>query len=167
MCGIIGIASNKSVSSNIIQSLKKLEYRGYDSAGIATISNGAIDEKIYTMQRGVIHTYVIVTVQIANCLSRNKSNVDILSLLLTSTIWGGTNGKRSYPINDGMFLLFFLSIFFNTTTASVTRPCESRYLGDSCKQHEQHNSPMNIGTPINKPDNCHENNFMPRKYLVY
>jgi len=45
MCGIIGIASNKSVSSNIIQSLKKLEYRGYDSAGIATISNGAIDEK--------------------------------------------------------------------------------------------------------------------------
>ena len=45
MCGIIGIASNKSVTSNIIQSLKKLEYRGYDSAGIATIINGDIDEK--------------------------------------------------------------------------------------------------------------------------
>ncbi len=45
MCGIIGIASNKIVSSNIIQSLKKLEYRGYDSAGIATIVNGVIDEK--------------------------------------------------------------------------------------------------------------------------
>jgi len=45
MCGIIGIASNKSVASNIIQSLKKLEYRGYDSAGIATIVNGNIDEK--------------------------------------------------------------------------------------------------------------------------
>ena len=45
MCGIIGIASNKSVISNIIQSLKKLEYRGYDSAGIATIVNGNIDEK--------------------------------------------------------------------------------------------------------------------------
>ena len=45
MCGIIGIASNKSVSSNIIQSLKKLEYRGYDSSGIATIKNGYIDEK--------------------------------------------------------------------------------------------------------------------------
>ena len=45
MCGIIGIASNKSVTSNIIQSLKKLEYRGYDSAGIATIVNGDIDEK--------------------------------------------------------------------------------------------------------------------------
>ncbi len=45
MCGIIGIASKKSVASNIIQSLKKLEYRGYDSAGIATISKNLIDEK--------------------------------------------------------------------------------------------------------------------------
>ena len=45
MCGIIGIASNKLVTPNIIQSLKKLEYRGYDSAGIATIANSHIDEK--------------------------------------------------------------------------------------------------------------------------
>jgi len=45
MCGIIGIASNKLVSTNIIHSLKKLEYRGYDSAGIATIVNGEINEK--------------------------------------------------------------------------------------------------------------------------
>jgi len=44
MCGIIGISSNKSVSSNIINSLKKLEYRGYDSAGIATLSEGFINE---------------------------------------------------------------------------------------------------------------------------
>tara|TARA_Y100000590_G_scaffold1089_1_gene1390 strand:+ start:2372 stop:4189 length:1818 start_codon:yes stop_codon:yes gene_type:complete len=45
MCGIIGIASNKTVTTNIIQSLKKLEYRGYDSAGIATIVDGNINEK--------------------------------------------------------------------------------------------------------------------------
>jgi glucosamine--fructose-6-phosphate aminotransferase (isomerizing) len=44
MCGIIGISSNKSVSSSIINSLKKLEYRGYDSAGIATLSSGFINE---------------------------------------------------------------------------------------------------------------------------
>ena len=44
MCGIIGISSNKSVSANIINSLKKLEYRGYDSAGIATLSDGFIKE---------------------------------------------------------------------------------------------------------------------------
>jgi len=45
MCGIIGIASNKPVSINIINSLKKLEYRGYDSAGLATLSNEIINEK--------------------------------------------------------------------------------------------------------------------------
>ena len=44
MCGIIGISSIKPVSSNIINSLRKLEYRGYDSSGIATLSDGFINE---------------------------------------------------------------------------------------------------------------------------
>ena len=44
MCGIIGINSNKQVTASIIDSLKKLEYRGYDSAGLATLSNGSINE---------------------------------------------------------------------------------------------------------------------------
>jgi len=45
MCGIVGIVSNKSVSANIIGALKKLEYRGYDSAGISTINRGEINEQ--------------------------------------------------------------------------------------------------------------------------
>ena len=45
MCGIIGIASNKPVSTNIINSLKKLEYRGYDSAGLATLTENTINER--------------------------------------------------------------------------------------------------------------------------
>ena len=44
MCGIIGINSNKPVSATIINSLKKLEYRGYDSAGMATLYDGLINE---------------------------------------------------------------------------------------------------------------------------
>jgi len=44
MCGIIGINSSKPVSATIINSLKKLEYRGYDSAGIATLHSGLINE---------------------------------------------------------------------------------------------------------------------------
>ena len=44
MCGIIGINSKKPVSASIINSLKKLEYRGYDSAGIATLDAGSINE---------------------------------------------------------------------------------------------------------------------------
>ena len=52
MCGIIGISSNKPVSANIINSLKKLEYRGYDSAGIATLSDGSINE---VKSKGRVH----------------------------------------------------------------------------------------------------------------
>ena len=62
MCGIIGINSNKPVSATIINSLKKLEYRGYDSAGIATLSSGLINSsngsacaEIFTKIRS-IHT---------------------------------------------------------------------------------------------------------------
>tara|TARA_B100000579_G_scaffold22513_1_gene15857 strand:- start:860 stop:2680 length:1821 start_codon:yes stop_codon:yes gene_type:complete len=44
MCGIVGIISNKEVTTRIINSLKKLEYRGYDSAGIATLKSGFINE---------------------------------------------------------------------------------------------------------------------------
>jgi glucosamine--fructose-6-phosphate aminotransferase (isomerizing) len=39
MCGIVGIVSNKSVVNSLINGLKSLEYRGYDSAGIAAIYN--------------------------------------------------------------------------------------------------------------------------------
>ena len=37
MCGIIGISGNTPVQEEILNSLKRLEYRGYDSSGIATI----------------------------------------------------------------------------------------------------------------------------------
>ncbi|MGQ0526601.1 MAG: glutamine--fructose-6-phosphate transaminase (isomerizing) [Alphaproteobacteria bacterium] len=42
MCGIIGIVSNKDVSPLLIEGLRRLEYRGYDSAGIATLQGTAI-----------------------------------------------------------------------------------------------------------------------------
>ena len=42
MCGIVGILSNKEVTPTILDVLKKLEYRGYDSAGIATIYHNNI-----------------------------------------------------------------------------------------------------------------------------
>jgi glucosamine--fructose-6-phosphate aminotransferase (isomerizing) len=42
MCGIIGIIGKSDVSPLLIQGLKRLEYRGYDSAGIATLFNGEL-----------------------------------------------------------------------------------------------------------------------------
>ena len=44
MCGIVGITSSKPVTSMILNSLRKLEYRGYDSSGIATLFEGNIHE---------------------------------------------------------------------------------------------------------------------------
>jgi len=43
MCGIIGLVSESEVSSTLLEGLKRLEYRGYDSSGIATISNKKIE----------------------------------------------------------------------------------------------------------------------------
>ncbi|MFQ5627533.1 MAG: glutamine--fructose-6-phosphate transaminase (isomerizing), partial [bacterium] len=42
MCGIIGYVGQKSIIPVLINGLKRLEYRGYDSAGVAVIDNGAI-----------------------------------------------------------------------------------------------------------------------------
>jgi glucosamine--fructose-6-phosphate aminotransferase (isomerizing) len=42
MCGIIGIIGKNNVSQGLVEGLKQLEYRGYDSAGIATLHNGSI-----------------------------------------------------------------------------------------------------------------------------
>ena len=43
MCGIIGYLGPKPIVPILIDGLKRLEYRGYDSAGIALVKNGAIE----------------------------------------------------------------------------------------------------------------------------
>lgn len=43
MCGIIGLVSDKEVSPTLLEGLKRLEYRGYDSSGIATVNNNKIE----------------------------------------------------------------------------------------------------------------------------
>ena len=45
MCGIVGIISKDSVAGQLIEGLRRLEYRGYDSAGVATLVNGHIDRR--------------------------------------------------------------------------------------------------------------------------
>ena len=43
MCGIVGILGSSPVAGTILEALKRLEYRGYDSAGIATLGGRATD----------------------------------------------------------------------------------------------------------------------------
>ena len=45
MCGIVGILSDKPASEHLIEGLKRLEYRGYDSAGIATLTPKGIERR--------------------------------------------------------------------------------------------------------------------------
>ncbi len=45
MCGIVGVLGNHEVAPILVEALKRLEYRGYDSAGIATVQDGALDRR--------------------------------------------------------------------------------------------------------------------------
>ncbi len=45
MCGIVGIVGTEPVSERLMEGLRRLEYRGYDSAGIATLVDGEIDTR--------------------------------------------------------------------------------------------------------------------------
>jgi glucosamine--fructose-6-phosphate aminotransferase (isomerizing) len=45
MCGIIGIVGTRSVQERLIESLKRLEYRGYDSAGVAGVVDGGVQRR--------------------------------------------------------------------------------------------------------------------------
>ncbi len=45
MCGIVGIVGRDPVAGRLVDALKRLEYRGYDSAGVATIDHGKLDRR--------------------------------------------------------------------------------------------------------------------------
>ncbi|WP_145104417.1 glutamine--fructose-6-phosphate transaminase (isomerizing) [Cereibacter sediminicola] len=45
MCGIVGVLGNHEVAPLLVEALKRLEYRGYDSAGIATVNGGKLDRR--------------------------------------------------------------------------------------------------------------------------
>ena len=45
MCGIVGILGKEPVSGQLLEALKRLEYRGYDSAGVATVENGELGRR--------------------------------------------------------------------------------------------------------------------------
>jgi len=45
MCGIVGILGSKAVAADLVDALRRLEYRGYDSAGVATVENGHLERR--------------------------------------------------------------------------------------------------------------------------
>jgi len=60
MCGIVGILGDHEVAPILVEALKRLEYRGYDSAGIATVNDGVLDRrravgKLINLQDLLVH----------------------------------------------------------------------------------------------------------------
>src|SRR5210317_1183023 len=45
MCGIVGVLGHHEAAPILVEALKRLEYRGYDSAGIATVNSGVLDRR--------------------------------------------------------------------------------------------------------------------------
>src|SRR5262245_66565425 len=68
MCGIVGYVGPKPVAEVLIEGLRKLEYRGYDSAGIAVVENGRLD--------------------VRRCAGKLKNLEDILALQPVSGTFG-------------------------------------------------------------------------------
>ncbi len=60
MCGIVGVLGKHEVAPMLVEALKRLEYRGYDSAGIATVNEGRLDRrravgKLVNLQDMLVH----------------------------------------------------------------------------------------------------------------
>ena len=110
MCGIIGYIGNSNASKILIGGLKRLEYRGYDSAGISTIENKKI---ITTKCKGKINNL------------ENKINPALHSGLtgIGHTRWathGEPNTKNAHPHSDSssqfslIHNVIIIFIFINT-----------------------------------------------------
>src|SRR3989339_1129551 len=90
MCGIIGYIGKKDTAPLLVEGLKKLEYRGYDSAGICVIENG----KLTTIKKkGKI-------LELAKELAKNKP---VANIGLAHTRWathGEPSEKNAHPHLD-------------------------------------------------------------------
>ena len=76
MCGIVGYVGDASAVEHVVEGLKRLEYRGYDSAGVATVSQGEL------------------------LLRRKKGKLRELSKLLATDPYPGRAGHRPYAMGD-------------------------------------------------------------------
>ena len=76
MCGIVGILGRGAVAGQIVEALKRLEYRGYDSAGIATLENGRLERR------------------------RAQGKLRNLEVRLAEAPLTGSDRHRPYPLGD-------------------------------------------------------------------
>src|SRR5256885_16585463 len=88
MCGIIGYVGRRASKPLLLQGLKRLEYRGYDSAGIALLEDGGLD---YTRAVGPLDNLVVAT----------GPNGSVSTTGLGHTRWathGGVTEANAHPL---------------------------------------------------------------------
>src|SRR5262249_54321076 len=88
MCGIIGYVGNRASKPLLIQGLKRLEYRGYDSAGIALLEEGGLE-------------YVRAVGPLANLSEKAGPNGSVSTTGLGHTRWathGGVTEQNAHPL---------------------------------------------------------------------
>ncbi len=91
MCGIVGYIGNRDGAALVLEALKRLEYRGYDSAGLATVSDGKL-------------TVAKAPGRIAALEARLDGNLPKGSLAIAHTRWathGVPNEANAHPHTDG------------------------------------------------------------------
>ncbi|MBP5618139.1 MAG: glutamine--fructose-6-phosphate transaminase (isomerizing), partial [Clostridia bacterium] len=106
MCGIVGFTGDQEAAPVLLEGLKKLEYRGYDSAGVAVMNGGGI-----TVQK--------VTGRIANLCEKTHDGADVPGCAgIGHTRWathGAPTEENAHPhlSNDGRFAVVHNGIIEN------------------------------------------------------
>ena len=88
MCGIIGYVGSRECKSLLLQGLERLEYRGYDSAGIALLEADGLD-------------YVRAVGPLGNLKARAGTNGSVATTGLGHTRWathGGVTEANAHPL---------------------------------------------------------------------
>ena len=95
MCGVVAVIGKQNASQLVVEGLKKLEYRGYDSAGVASVSNG----KLQTVKS---EGKLVKLIDKLNQLSNEKTYLDT-SIALGHTRWathGNISVQNAHPLTS-------------------------------------------------------------------
>ncbi|HET9135032.1 MAG TPA: glutamine--fructose-6-phosphate transaminase (isomerizing) [Candidatus Kapabacteria bacterium] len=125
MCGIVGYVGNRSARPIILAGLKRLEYRGYDSAGVATIETLSSDGKSHSVADGdqvVIYKRKGKVTDLEEIL---KSSISTATIGIGHTRWathGAPNDVNAHPHTDqsGNIALLHNGIIENYTALKKT-----------------------------------------------
>ena len=136
MCGIVGIIGKAEVAPLLLDGLKRLEYRGYDSAGIATLVGGKIERRRAEGKLGNLDARlkaeplpgVIGIAQVANA-SANMGLPWFLNFLALISLSLAILNLLPIPVLDGGHLLYYVVELIKGSPVSEQTMIVGQYIG--------------------------------------